>query len=420
MKILIRSAKLFTPGIGFSKKRVNVLIKDGIINQISDTDIKADKIIEGKDLKVSPGWFDMNVFSGDPGFEHKEDIDSLSDSASAGGFTGVLSIPNTKPVVQTKDVITYIKSKSEKVLLDVYPSAAVTIGTKGEELTEMIDLHRYGAVAFSDGDNTIWHSDILLKALQYNQKFDGLVIQRPEDRLLSAFGQMNEGKTSTIIGLKGIPTLAEDVIVQRDLKILEYTGGKMHFSLISSPASLILIKDAKRKGLKITCDIPAYLLALEETEVLNFDSNFKVNPPLRTKKDIEFFKKAVKEGVVDLIVSAHRPHDSESKDLEFDLAEFGMTGLETVYSIINTYLPEYPEDEIIHKLCVAPRHILNLPVPEISEGEMANITVYDSDCEFEFSKKNIFSKSKNSAFLGKRLKGKVKAVFNKNRYFING
>lgn len=417
MRILIRSAEIIDPLSPHHRTRKNILIEDFRIISVSDKSEAADHIIEGQNLHISPGWFDMRVWVGDPGNEHKEDIASLTSAAAVGGYTGVACLPNTSPVVQSKDVVSYIRNKASGTPVEVHPIAAVTLGTKGEELAEMLDLHHAGCLAFSDGENPVWHPDVLLKALQYLSKFDGLLINVPEDKLLTAFGQMNEGIVSTTLGLKGIPELAEELMVQRDLRILEYAGGKIHFSLISTPGSLQMINEAKKKGLKVTCDVASYHLVLEDKEIESFDTNFKVKPPLRTKKEIEAFKKALKDGVIDLVVSNHRPQDQESKNLEFDLADFGMTGLETTYSLLNMHFKGVDQEFIVEKIALAPRRLLNLPVPGIKEGEEANFTVFDPDLEWKYSSTK--SKSVNTPFLGRQMKGKAVAVINNRNFFVN-
>jgi dihydroorotase len=419
MKILIKSADIIDPGNTFHKKKKNVLIEDGIIKSVSDKDFKADEVIDAAGLKLSPGWFDMRCAIRDPGFEHKEDINSVSIAAAAGGFTGVACLPNTNPVIQTKDVISYIKTKSAGTILDIYPIAALTIGSKGEELTEMIDLHHGGAVAFSDGNKPIWHSDVLYKALQYIQTFGGLLIEHAEDKYLTIGGQMNEGKVSTSLGLKGIPKISEELIIERDLKMLEYSGGRIHFSHISSPKSLDMIKAAKRKGLHVTCDIAVYQLIFDDSQLTGFDTNLKVNPPLRAKEDLKHFWKAIEDDTIDVIVTDHNPQDEESKNTEFDQADFGMIGLETAFAAFNTFNKNIKIEKFVEKVTIAPRNILKLDLPKIKEGEPANLTLFDPEKEWTFSKENIRSKSKNSPFIGKKLKGKVIAVFNKNKYLLN-
>jgi len=416
MKILIKSAEIIESGNSGVKK--NILIENGVITRVTDQNISADKVIEGKELIVSAGWFDLNASVGDPGLEHKEDIASFSKAAAAGGFTEVVCLPNTSPVIQSKDVIAYIKSRSALELVSVHPIAAVTLGNKGEELAEMIDLHKAGAIAFSDGLNPVWHSDMLLKALQYTGKFGGVVIQRPEDRFLTAYGQMNEGKVSTELGLKGIPALAEEIMIMRDLKILEYTGGHLHFSLLSTPGSLNLIKEAKKRGLQVTCDIASYQLALDDSCLTSFDTNYKVNPPLRDKKQVEALKKGLKEGVIDAVVSAHRPHEIEGKELEFDHADFGMINLQTSFQLLNTFV-DLSTLELVNRLCYKPREIVKLPVPEIKEGEKANLTIFERNAESVPEKNKIYSKAKNSPFINKKLKGRVAGVIHNAKYWIN-
>jgi len=419
MNILLKSAEIIDSNSDFNNQKKNILLEDGIIKRITDKDIKADKVIESPNLKVSTGWFDMRTLVGDPGFEHKEDIASICAAAAAGGFTEIACLPNTKPVIQHKDMVHYIKNSSANHLVQIYPIAAVTKEAKGEDLTDMIDLHHAGAVAFSDGLKSINNSDILLKTLQYLQTFNGLLINHAEDHYVSLHGQMNEGRTSTVLGFKGIPKLAEELIVARDLKILEYTGGKIHFPHISSSYSLELIREAKSRGLNVTCDVAAYSLALADTELESFNTNLKVNPPLRSKDDIGLFWKAITDDTIDAIVSDHIPQDDESKNSEFDLAEFGMTGLETLFGVVNCYNKRIGLNKIIYKITTSPREILGLPVPVIEEGAVANLTAFDTEVEWVYGEKAIKSKSKNSPFMGQKLRGKAIAVFNKNKSIIN-
>ncbi len=246
MSVLLKSVTIYDKNSAHHKKTLNVLIERGKIKSISKSVPKAKKVVDIKGGILSAGWFDMDAVFGDPGYEHKEDLQSGLAAAAAGGFTGLALLPNTKPVTQTKNAVSYLTMGNRSNLTQIHPIAAVTIDTKGEELTEMIDLHEAGAIAFSDGTEPLWHSDILMKTLQYLQKFNGLLITRPEDVHLSKFGVMNEGAESTILGMKGIPNLAEEIIVQRDLELLNYAGGRLHFSNISSTKSLDLIKKAKK------------------------------------------------------------------------------------------------------------------------------------------------------------------------------
>jgi len=410
--IVIRSAEIIDSTSEWNGKIRSILIEDGIIKKISEKELSADTIIEGKGLKVSLGWMDMRVTTGDPGHEYKEDLHSVCNAAMQGGFTAIAVLPNTTPPMQTKESVEYIKSKTREKLVDVFPIASLTVNSKGEELTEILDMNASGAVGFSDGVKPIWHSDLLLRALLYMQPINAQLIVHAEDKYLSQGGQMNEGKTSTMLGLKGIPTLSEQIIVERDLTILEYTGGKIHFAHISSPKSLELIKDAKRKGLKVTCDIASYQLALDDTLLTSFDSNLKVNPPLRSKRDIDVFWKYINDGTIDAIVSDHIPQDTESKQLEFDQADFGMIGLETMFSIVNTYNSKVELEKLIEKITVAPRTILGIELPKIKEGAKANLTIFDTENEWIISAKDLRSKSVNTPFIGKKVKGRAVAVIN--------
>jgi dihydroorotase len=419
MKILIKSAEILDPNSSFNKKKRNILIEDGIIKSISDKDAKADKVIDATGLKLSIGWFDMRCALRDPGYEHKEDIHSISKSAAFGGYTEIACLPNTNPVIQSKDVISYIKNKAADTIIDIHPIAAVTIDTKGEELTEILDLHHGNAIAFSDGNKPLWHSDVLYKALQYLQTFGGLLINHAEDKMLTHSGQMNEGKVSTMLGLKGMPKIAEELMVERDLKVLEYAGGRIHFSHISSPKSLDMIRAAKKKGLEVTCDVAVYQLVLDDSLLSKFDTNYKVNPPLRAKEDLKYFWKALADDTIDVIISDHNPQDEECKNLEFDLADFGMIGLESAFGVLIAGNKDMKIEQFIEKIAYAPRNILRLKLPKIEEGEMANLTLFDTDREWIFDKKDIKSKSKNTPFVGRKLKGKAIAVFNKNKFIIN-
>lgn len=414
--IAIKNAIIADPQSPHHGKRKHVLIENGIIKSISDKDISASKVIESPLLYLSPGWLDLRTRSGDPGMEHKEDIMSLQKAAAQGGFTAVAMLPNTQPVIQSKEAIKYVLSTSEKHPVSVYPLGALTLDNKGEELTEMIDMYHAGAKAFTDGNKPVWHSDVLLRALLYTQPLQALIMVHAEDKYLSMGGQMNEGKISTTLGLKGLPKLAEEIIVERDLSILQYTGGRLHFSHISSPKSLEYIKEAKRKGMSVTCDIAAYQLMLEDSLVQSFDTHLKVNPPLRTKKDIDAFWKYLSDGTIDAIVSDHNPQDTESKQVEFDLAAFGMIGLETAFAVANTANTKMDCLDLLEKFSLAPRRILQSPIPSIQEGQAANLTLVDPTISWTVQPAHIVSKSKNTPFIGKTFTGKVIGIYTQKQY----
>ncbi len=419
MKILIRSALILSPKSTFHKKKKNVLIQNGRIEEIGDKNYSADRVIEAEGMVLSAGWFDLGAFVGDPGLEQKEDLLSLCKTATAGGFTEVAVLPNTQPTVQSKNEVSYITRNNENRLVQIHALAAVTKNCKGEELTEMIDLHESGAIAFTDGLKPVWHTDIFLKSLQYLQKFDGLLIDQPEDIWLNMFGQMHEGPESTMLGLKGMPRIAEEVAISKNLELLAYAGGRLHAAKLSTAKSIDLIRQAKKKGLNVSCDIAAYQ-PLYTDEVLNdFDTNYKVNPPLREKSDQDALIKGLKDGTIDVLVSNHVPHDVESKFLEFDLAEFGMINMQTFASQLVSLSRSVDMEHLIEKVTDAPRRLLKRPPVIVDVDTKANLTLLDPNREWVFTPELNYSKAKNSPWLGNTLKGKVVAVFNNSKYLLD-
>lgn len=428
MRILLKSVKIIDNSSEFNGQAKDILIENGVIQQIATTiEEVADEIISGKNLHVSAGWMDMRVNAKDPGYESKEDLSTLASAAMAGGFTEIVTLPNTKPVVQTKEAIAYIKNFTGSQLITIYPTGAVTKNCEGKDFTEMLDLHQAGAVAFTDGDHPLWNADILLKTLQYLAPIDALLMNRPEEPSMTIFGQMHEGIESTLLGMKGIPSTAEELMLMRDLKLLEYYLGddtsnennsRLHFSTISTKNGVELIRQAKAKGLPVSCDIAAHQLAFTDADLRDFDTNLKVNPPFRSQEDIEALKKGLEDGTIDVVVSDHNPQDEESKNLEFDMADFGIIGLETAFSVLNTH-SDLPIEKIIDKITNNPRRLLRLENITINEGNLANLSVFDPTQEWVYESKNIRSKSKNSPFINKKLTGKVVAVINKDRIFVN-
>ncbi|WP_299757776.1 dihydroorotase [uncultured Pontibacter sp.] len=418
MKVLLRAATIYNSQSEFHLQQQNILIENGVILYIGSEDQEADKTIEAEGLSVSPGWVDMQAFTGEPGLEYKEDLESLAAAAAAGGFTEVLLLPNTEPVVQTKGAINYIKSKSHTLPVTLLPAAAVTVDTYGKDLTEMIDLYQAGAVAFTDGTHPLQGADVILKALQYLQPFDGLLMNRPEHTRLTENGQMHEGEASTRLGMKGIPSLAEEVTVTRDLQLLRYAGGKMHFSLISTAAAVEAIRKAKAEGLQVTCDVASYQAAFTDETIEAFDTNYKVTPPFRSAADGAAIKEGLKDGTIDAVVSAHMPQDVEAKKLEFDLAEFGIINLETAFAVANTTL-DLPLEVLLEKLTVNPRRILGLPEVRIAEGEVANLTLFNPAQNWIPNTESLKSKSHNSPFIGQQLKGAVLGTIHKGQLVLN-
>jgi len=408
MKHLLEQVVINDPRSPFNGSRQDILIQDGQITAIGQGLTAADAHrIQMDGLVVSPGWVDPFAHFNDPGSEHKETLESGAAAASAGGFTRVFVVPNTKPAIDAKTQVEYIMAKSAALPVQVLPLGAITKGTEGKELAEMYDMQASGAIAFSDGLKPVQSSGLLVKALQYVKAFGGLVIQIPDDISLAPHGLMNEGIISTQLGLPGKPMMAEELMVARDIKLARYTGSRLHFTAVSSPKSLEYIRRAKEGGLDITCSITPYHLMFCDEDLVNYDTNLKVNPPLRTAADRDALKKAVLEGWIDCIATHHQPHDYDAKILEFEYAKFGMIGLESSYSVVKKALPELKEEQLVKLFSLNARTIFNLPEAIIKEGTCADLTLFQPDQEYEFSRAMIRSKCSNSPFIGQQFNGKV-------------
>ncbi len=419
MKILLQSPLILDKRSSFHKKKKNVLIQNGRIEQIGDKNYSADRVIEAEGMILSPGWFDVGTVSGEPGFEHKEDTDSLSKAAAAGGFTQLAVFPNVNPPIQTKSDITHLTRKNESRLVQLHAIASVTRDNHGTDLTEMIDLNDAGATAFSDGLKSISNTDIFLKALQYIKKFNGVLIDHAQDQWLDLFGQMNESPVNAALGLKGMPKLSEEVAASRNIKLLTYSESRLHLARVSSPKVLDLVRTARKKGVNITCDVTSFQPILNDALLTDFDTNYKVNPPLREKADNDLLIKGLKDGLIDIICSGHTPQDEESKVVEFDHAEFGIINLQTAASHLVTLSEWVDWEDLLEKISVNPSALLNIELPVIEPDAKANLTLLNPEAEWMFDEKSNFSKSKNSPWLGKSLKGKVVAVFNNNKQWID-
>lgn len=418
MTTLISSVKIVDKKSKHHLKVCNVLIAKGRIAYIGADIPKAANTINGEGCLLSQGLCDLQANYSDPGNEHKEDLASGANSAMAGGFTDVVLLPNTLPAIQKKNDIKYITKENAASLVQLHPMGAISIDLKGEALTDMLDLSEAGAIAFSDGLTPTWNSDLLLKSLQYIKKIDGLIIDKPEDKWLALFGTMNEGEHSALLGMKGIPALAEELALARDIDILAYTNGRLHISTISTQGSVKLIKQAKKKGLNITCDVAAHQLVYDDSTVLSFDANYKVSPPFRLSSDIKALTKGLQDGTIDAIVSSHQPHDLECKQLEFDKADFGIIGQQTVLPMLINVAKQIGWELIIDKLTDQARAIVRLPLYEIKEGNQANLMLFNPNQEWEYNLSSNTSKSQNSPLFGQILKGRVKAVFNNNKQHI--
>ncbi|MFN4145594.1 MAG: dihydroorotase [Runella sp.] len=420
MMILLRSVKIIDSQSPYHEQVKDIFIKNGYIVEIGDSLNIADaEILEGINWHLSPGWVDMRVHAHDPGHEYKEDLATACAAAEVGGFTEIAVLPNTTPCLDTKDTLVYVQHKARGKAVKVHPIGAVTLRCEGKDFTEMIDLKHAGAVAFSDGTKAIHNTHILLKSLQYLQQVNRVLVNRPEDHDLTIYGQMHEGHISTLLGMRGIPGIAEELMVMRDLKLLEYAISEqkttfeaplLHFSTISTAASVQLIREAKAKGLPVSCDVAAHQIALDDSALATFNTFYKVNPPFRSQTDIAALWEGLADGTIDAVVSDHQPQDEEAKNLEFDLADFGITGLETAFALLNTHNHHLTLGQLIDKLTRAPRQILRLPAQVIKEGTKANLTLFDPTLEWKFDKS--ISKSKNTPFLGQTFRGKALKIFN--------
>ncbi|MFS2185099.1 dihydroorotase family protein [Mucilaginibacter sp. Mucisp84] len=415
MNLLIKSATILDPGSSFHQQVADILIENGVITRIAD-DIDADaELFDAEGKYVSPGFFDLNCNVGELGLETKEDLRSGTTAAAAGGFTGIALMPNTQPPVHSKSEVEYLLNRSKGNLVDVYPLGTISQKREGKDLAEMYDMYQSGARAFTDGSRPVQDAGLMERALLYAQGFDALVFSYPEDTAIAGKAKVNEGEISTLLGMKGIPSLAEELMVARDLYLAEYTVSRIHFTTISTARSVELIREAKRKGIEVTCDVAAHHLILTDEALLGFDSLYKVKPPLRTADDVAALIKGLKDGTIDAIVSQHTPHEIEFKDVEFEVAEYGIIGLQTAFS--QALKAGLPVELIVEKLAVNPREILGVELPVIAEDEKANIVVFDTDTEWEYTAANNKSKSANSPYIGQRLKGKVLLTYNNQQIF---
>ncbi len=418
MKVLIKQATIISSSSPFNGKVKDILINDGIIQSISDSiSENAGKIIEQPGLFVSIGWVDIFANFCDPGLEYKETLETGALAAAAGGFTDVLILPNTHPVVDSKTQIEYIVQKAKSLSVNIHPIGAVTKNTAGNELAEMYDMRQSGAVAFGDGTHSIQNAGLLLKALQYVKSFDGTIIQIPDDKTIGTNGLMNEGIISTQLGLPGKPAIAEELMVARDIKLAEYTDSKIHFTGVTTAKSLAYIKRAKDSGIKVTCSVTPYHLYFCDEDLRGYDTNLKVNPPIRTKENRAALQKALAEGIVDCIASHHLPQNTDNKICEFEHAKNGMTGLETMMGVMLNL--GFPVAAFVTMQTENTRNIFGLKTPEITEGAAACLTLFTAEQEYVFEESMIRSKSKNTPFIGKPMKGKVVGIINGNKMKLN-
>lgn len=416
MNILIKQATVIDATSPFNGQKVDILISNGTISSIKKN-IKADtqKIIEAKNLCISPGWVDIFADFADPGYEFRETLESGAAAASAGGFTDVCIIPNTKPAIDQKAIVEYIIQKAKSLPVTVHPLGCISKNAAGKELAEMYDMKMSGAIAFTDGTKPVQSAGVLVKALQYVKSFNGVIIQLPDDKSIAPAGLVNEGIVSTQLGLPAKPAIAEELIIERDVKLTEYTASKIHITGVTTEASLKTIKQAKQKGIAVTCSVTPYHLFFCDEDLSTYDSNLKVNPPLRTVKERKFLQKAVRDGIVDCIATHHSPFETDSKTVEFEYAKNGMIGLQTAYAVINTAMPGISQEKLVDLLAINPRKILCLPVPTIAEGKIASLTLFNPETNWTLKKEDILSLGKNSPFVDRPLKGKAIGIIHNNK-----
>jgi len=411
MKTLISQAKIIDKRHDQNGPSVDILIEDGIIKKIAASISEpADEKIDGDGLCVSIGWMDMRANFRDPGEEYKEGISNGLKVAAKSGFTAVALSPDTTPAIDNKGAVEYLKNRAKGSGVDIYPIGAVSVGLKGESMSEMYDMHQAGARGFGDDKHSLDESGLLHRALLYTSNFDSPVFHFPYDSSLIPHGQINEGELSTSLGLKGIPAISEEMMVRRDLTLLAYTEGRLHLGPISSAQSADLADGSKQKGLRITTEVTAAHLAFSEEKLHDFDVNFKLMPPLRTEENRKALIAALKAGKIDVISSDHSPEDEEHKKLEFDLANFGMAGMELFFPmVLGAVGNELPLEELVAKFSIAPREILGIDVPVIAEGEKVNLTVFSTEESSEQS--NHQSKAYNIPKLNQQMKGKIYRTF---------
>ncbi len=415
MNLLLKSVKIIDPNAAFNGQILDVLIEDGKIIKIA-ADIQSDaETTDGNGCFLAPGFFDLNCNFGELGLETKEDMQTGTLAASAGGFTGVALMPNMQPPVHSKSEVQYLLNQSRGNLVDVYPLGAISYKTEGKDMAEMYDMYQAGAKAFTDGNRPVQDAGLMERALLYAQGFNGLVFSYPEDISIAGKAKVHEGVVSTLLGMKGIPALAEELMISRDLYLAEYTDSPIHFSTISTARAVGQIRNAKAKGLKVTCDVAAHHLLLTDEALMGFDSLYKVKPPLRTQQDADALLEGLRDGTIDAIVSQHTPHEIEFKDVEFEVAEFGMTALQTAFSV--AVKAGLQPELIVQKMAVNPRKILGIKEASVAEGEPANLVLFNPKSNWNYNVENNQSKSSNSPFLGADLEGKILLTINNNQIY---
>jgi len=407
-------------------EKTDIRIEEGKITEIG-VGLKPKANEELHDFKgayASPGWMDMHVHLREPGFEHKETIKTGCDAAAFGGFTAIACMPNTRPATHTRDVVEFIISKGKETPVDVHPIGCVTKDRAGKSIAEMGDMHKGGAVAFSDDGDPVYDSQVMRVALEYASMVGAPIINHEEDLQLSRPGHMNEGAVSTRLGLDGTPGIAEEVMIARDILLADYTGGHIHVAHISTKEGVDLVRQGKAKGINVTTEVCPHHFDLTDEEIdhQKFSTNFKMHPPLRTQEDVDAMIEGLVDGTIDVICTDHAPHAVEEKEVEFIYAPNGIIGLETSWSISNMRLHQTKKldlQQMVEKMSDKPREILNLPELKIEEGAAANLTFFNTDEKWVFDVKNVRSKSRNSPYLNTELTGRALGIFNRDQLVLN-
>ncbi len=416
-QVILKQVKIIDASSLFHNQVMDIKIENGTITQIEKeiATTSGFEVVNIINLHVSQGWMDSSVCFGEPGYEDRETIENGLKVAAKSGFTAVMLQPNSNPTIDNQAQVRFVLDRAKNQATTLYPIGALTKGSEGTDLAELFDMKNAGAIAFGDYKKALQNANLQKIALQYVQDFNVMVLAFCQDSTLKGVGIANEGVVSTKLGMKGIPALAEELQVARNLFLLEYTGGKLHIPTISTQGSIQLIKEAKAKGLQVTCSVAVHNLLLDDEILMGFDSRYKVLPPLREEATRKALVEAVLDGTIDCITSDHNPLNIEHKKLEFDLAKDGTIGLESAFGALLMLLPL----EVVIEKLIAAKLIFEVANPSIAIGNKADISFFTTEENWTFGKENILSKSKNSAFLGQKMKGKAVGIFNNGQLIMN-
>lgn len=422
-KIMLKNGRVLDPALNLDGQ-ADVLIENGIIKRVGKAEDKKfdGEVLDCKGKIISPGWLDMHVHLREPGFEGKETIATGSLAAANGGFTAVCCMPNTSPAIDSQEIIQYIKDRSEGFLVDVFPVAAITKKREGKELSEILELVEQGAVAISDDGSPVMNAEIMRRALEYSKMVDVPVIGHEEDVHMTEGGDINEGFVSTCLGLHGMPPVAEEIMISRDIMLADYTGGRFHVAHISTAHSVELVRQAKKRGILVTAEVTPHHFVLTDEAVRGYDTNTKMSPPLRTEEDRKALCEGLKNGTIDVIATDHAPHSFEEKEAEYIYAPFGIIGLETALALSVSHLVNkkiISMNTMIEKFALNPYKILNLTPPQIKPGVKANLTMFDPAAKWKVDPTKFLSKSTNTPFSGWELNGKPFGVIHNNQFFLS-